>query len=258
MEPTTPQRPGRPSRETDHPVGRYMRLLRRIVIASPSKRALVDRFFAAPDPAERRLLYRARWDDAAWKLLTRIMLSRRVNALLFDKAFFRHLDRDFSFGRHFSEKAERALTTLPTAPNYFLSYILRGAFVEPGALPHYLREENVPVIRNRLGRIEIVSDACGAYFSGLADGQISKFNFSNIFEWTSPAEFEALLREAVRVARDGAVMTYRNLLVFREHPPSLDANIVSRTAKSLDILRRDLSFIYDNFVVEEVRKEVRS
>jgi len=235
---------------------RYMRLLRKIVLVAPAKRALVERFFATPDPAEREGLFRSRWNDAAWKFLTRVMLSRRMNTLLFDRAFFRYLDGDFSFGRHFAEKAEHALTSLPLASNYFMSYILRGGFAEPDALPHYLREGNVPIIRDRLGRIEIVSAACGAYFFTLPDNGISKFNFSNIFEWSSPQEFEALLRETLRVARDGAVVTYRNLLVFREHPASLDPNFTSRIVDSLKILSRDLSFIYDNYVVEEIRKEV--
>ncbi len=72
-----------------------------------------------------------------------------------------------------------------------------------------------------MDRVEIVTDSCEHYFAKLEDSSISKFNFSNIFEWMSPAAFENLLRETVRVARDRAVLTYRNLLVFRERPPSL-------------------------------------
>ena len=64
-----------------------------------------------------------------------------------------------------------------------------------------------------------------------------------------------LLRETVRVARDKAVLTYRNLLVRREHPASLEANIRSRADAAASLRERDLSFIYNNFVVEEIRKE---
>jgi hypothetical protein len=70
----------------------------------------------------------------------------------------------------------------------------------------------------------------------------------------SPAAFENLLRETVRVARDGAVLTYRNLLVFRERPLSLGGNIRSRQDQAKALLGTDLSFIYDNYVVEQVEK----
>jgi len=233
---------------------RYMRLLRRTVVAGRGRRRLVERLFEAESPAERERLYDEKWRGLGWTLLTKVMLSRRLNALLFDKAFFAYLDRDFSFGRHFAGKAERALVRLPIKENYFLAYILLGRFYGERFLPPYLRRENFAAIRDRLDRIEIVTAPCDEYFAGLADSSISKFNFSNIFEWMAPAAFEALLRETVRVARDKAVLTYRNLLVFRERPASLAANLRSRRDQARALLATDLSFIYDNYVVEQVEK----
>ena len=197
---------------------RYMRLLRHTVVAGFGKRRLIRRLFEADGPAARERLYREKWQGLRWKLLTGVMLSRRLNGLLFDRAFFAYLDRDFSFGRHFAAKAERALVRLPMKENYFLSYILLGRYYGEPFLPVYLRRENYQPIRDRLDRVEIVTASCEGFFAGLEDSSISKFNFSNIFEWMSPAAFEALLRQTVRVARDKAVLTYRNLLVFRERP----------------------------------------
>jgi hypothetical protein len=70
----------------------------------------------------------------------------------------------------------------------------------------------------------------------------------------SPAAVEALLRQTVRVARDKAVLTYRNLLVFRERPPSLDGTIRPLRDLAKALQETDLSFIYDNYVVERVEK----
>ena len=97
------------------------------------------------------------------------MLSRRLNGLLFDRAFFAYLDRDFSFGRHFAAKAERALVRLPMKENYFLSYILLGRYYGEPFLPIYLRRENYRPIRDRLGRVEIVTASCERFFAGLED-----------------------------------------------------------------------------------------
>jgi S-adenosylmethionine-diacylglycerol 3-amino-3-carboxypropyl transferase len=233
---------------------RYMRLLRRTVVAGPGKRRLVRRLFEAAGPAERERLFREEWQGVRWALLTKVMLSRWLNSLLFDKAFFAYLDRDFSFGRHFAAKAEPALTRLPMKENYFLSYILLGRFYGEEFLPPYLRRESFATIRDRLDRVEIVTAGCEGYFARLGDSTISKFNFSNIFEWMAPAAFEALLRETVRVARDKAILTYRNLLVFRERPASLSGPIRPLRDQARALHETDLSFIYDSYVVERVEK----
>jgi S-adenosylmethionine-diacylglycerol 3-amino-3-carboxypropyl transferase len=234
---------------------RYMRLLRHTVVAGFGKRRLIRRLYEADGPAARERLYREKWQGLRWKLLTGVMLSRRLNGLLFDRAFFAYLDRDFSFGRHFAAKAERALVRLPMKENYFLSYILLGRYYGESFLPIYLRRENYRPIRDRLDRVEIVTASCERFFAGLEDSSISKFNFSNIFEWMSPAAFEALLRQTVRVARDKAVLTYRNLLVFRERPASLAGTIRPFRDLAKALHETDLSFIYDNYVVEQVEKE---
>jgi S-adenosylmethionine-diacylglycerol 3-amino-3-carboxypropyl transferase len=233
-----------------------MRLLRTVLVRLRGKQDLVRRFFETESADLRRSLFREDWDDWSWKLLTRIVLSRPLNVTLFDRAFFAHLEGDFSFGRHFAAKAERALVDLPVKDNHFLSYILRGAGGKTSLLPSYLREESFDLIRRRIDRVEVVTDSCEHYFSTLPDSCLSRFNFSNIFEWMSWAAYENLLREAVRVGRTGAILAYRNLLVFRERPETLAAVLRPRRDLSRPLQARDLSFIYDNYVVEEVCKEV--
>jgi S-adenosylmethionine-diacylglycerol 3-amino-3-carboxypropyl transferase len=232
----------------------YMRLLKRIVITPLISKKTLMQFFETEDLAERAVLFRKKWENLRWWFLTRVMLSRRLNTLFFDKAFFVYLDEKFSFGNHFAEKAKRAITQLPMKENHFLSYILLGKFYDEDNLPLYLKRENYDVIRSRVDRMEIVTDSCENYFSSLPDSSISKFNFTNIFEWMSDAAYEELLRETVRVAKDNAILTYRNLLVFREHPSTLNSNIRSLTKMAKSLHEKDLSFIYNNYVVEEIQK----
>lgn len=233
---------------------RYMRLLRKLVVRPLFPAAKIRLFFECADAGQRHELFQKKVNGLRWKLLTRVMLSRFLNTFLFDRVFFAQLDNSFSFGTHFARKAEQAFTRLPLKENYFLAYILFSGFPETFELPVYLRQENFALIRNRLDRIQIVTGSCQDYFAAVPDAYFSKFNFSNIFEWLSEVEFEQLLHQTLRVARDGAVMVYRNLLVHREHPPTLDSSIRSchELADTLHI--RDLSFIYDNYVVEEIHR----
>ena len=100
----------------------------------------------------------------------------------------------------------------------------------------------------------MVTDECGQFFSSLADSSISKFNFTNIFEWMPADAFERILRETYRVAKDGAILTYRNLLVSRQRPATLTGELQPIRSLALTLHQRDLSFIYRNYVVERVTK----
>ncbi len=234
---------------------KYMGLLRTCLKLIVS-RTVAEQFFATDSKTARKKLYEKHWDNWRWNLFTRALLSRKTMSLLFDKSFFKYLKEDFSFGEHFAEKVKHALTELPVKENYFMRYILFGNYDEK-YLPPYLKAENYELIRSRIGRIRIVTDSCSHFFGQLPDDSISKFNFTNIFEWISEEEFRELLTETVRVSRDTGVMTYRNLLVPREHPVSMSGNIESLSMLSKELHEKDLSFIYNNYVVERIYKRIR-
>jgi S-adenosylmethionine-diacylglycerol 3-amino-3-carboxypropyl transferase len=217
-------------------------------------RELAKQLLAARNRTERERLYVERWDNWRWRLFTRILLSRTVQSLLFDPAFFAQLDESFSFGDHFRERVRRAVVDLPLADNPFFCYILFGGYRGVRSLPTYLRRENFELIRSRLDRIETAVGACEAYLLTLPEGSISKFNFTNIFEWMTPQSFGALLRETIRVGCDGAVLTYRNLLVQRSRPESLRHSLIPDRELARQLHERDRSFIYRAYVVERVRK----
>jgi S-adenosylmethionine-diacylglycerol 3-amino-3-carboxypropyl transferase len=100
-----------------------------------------------------------------------------------------------------------------------------------------------------------VTDSCDGYFKQMPDDSISKFNFTNVFEWMSEEAFATLLNETVRVAKDNSVITYRNLLVPRKHPDSLSHSIHSEDEFARQLHKKDLSFIYDNYIVERITKQ---
>ncbi len=230
----------------------YMRLIRRGLYLCVGRRHLRALFTAETRDARAAIVRRL--DTLRWRFVTRVLLSRRTMSLLFSSAFFRFLEEDFSFGRYFGDLAHRAFVDLPVGESSFLAYILLGNY-RLEALPLWLRPEHYETIRARLGRIRTVTGRCEEYFATLEDGSIDRFNFSNIFEWMPPEACRELLEEAVRVGSDGAVLTYRNLLVPRSRPEELASVIDSNLEVSALLRARDLSFIYRSFVVEWVNKQ---
>jgi S-adenosylmethionine-diacylglycerol 3-amino-3-carboxypropyl transferase len=231
---------------------RYMHLLKRLFRILTGRR-VIDELYATAAKDEREILFAKKWDNIRWRLFCRIFLSRRFASMFFDKAFYQYLDKDFSFEKYYRSAVKRAVTELPLKENHFLAYILFGNYYQDN-FPVYLRRENYNLIRDRLGRVEIVTTGCQDYFRSLPEGSISKFNFTNIFEWMSPDEFIDLLRETIRVATDGAILTYRNHLVTRKRPESLMDQIIPDEKRSVELHEKDLSFIYKAYIVEQIRK----
>jgi S-adenosylmethionine-diacylglycerol 3-amino-3-carboxypropyl transferase len=233
---------------------KYIRIVR-ILVKSVAGKRLIDQFFETESQSARESLYKNKWNNIRWKILTRIILSRTVMSLFFDKAFFAQLKDNFSFGKHFAHKGMHALTELPMKDSYFLSYILLGKYFDEDHLPPYLRRNNCEIIRKRLNRIKIITDSCENYFSHLSDGYISKFNFTNIFEWMPKEIAEALMKETYRVAKNGAIMTFRNLLVPRGCPGSLSEAILLNELLATQLHNHDLSFIYNKYIIAKIQKE---
>lgn len=232
---------------------RYMHLLKnvfRILIGE----SVINDLFNASSQEERLKLFNKKWDNYRWRLFCRIFLSRTFASLFFDKAFYKYLDHDFSFEKYYRSAVKRAVTELPFKKNYFLAYILLGNYFENN-LPPYLKSENYDLIRNRVNRIETVTSGCIDYFRSLPAGSISKFNFTNIFEWMSIDEFSDLLRETIRVATHGAIITYRNHLVTRHRPENMADQIFPDEKLSAELHDMDLSFIYKAYVVEQIEKD---
>ena len=232
---------------------RYMHLLKNIfrVLIGES---VINELFNAASKEERLQLFDRKWGNFRWRMFCRIFLSRTFASLFFDKAFYKYLDHDFSFERYYQSAVKRAATELPLKENYFFAYILFGNYFENN-FPPYLKRENYELIRSRVNRIESVTTGCIEYFRSLPDGSISKFNFTNIFEWMSPDEFSDLLRESVRIAKPGAIITYRNHLVTRHRPENMADQIIPDEKLSAELHDRDLSFIYKAYVVEQIEKE---
>ncbi len=232
---------------------KYMHLLKKWFNVLVGK-SLIQKLYKAKDRYARKILYDKKWNNFRWRVFTRIFLSRTFMTLLFDRAFFDQLEESFSFGAHFRNVIRRAVTDLPVRENSFLSYIVFGHFYSLQHLPVYLCRENFEKIRSRLDRIELVNGSCEDYFASLPSDSISKFNFTNIFEWMPAEAFEKMLIETIRVAKNKSIITYRNLLVPRSRPESLSRWISTKKELSEKFHEKDLSFIYRAYIVEQINK----
>ena len=227
----------------------YFRLFREKALPWVHGRRRVEELLERKEAEERRAFYDEKWNSFRWRLLFRCFFSRfAMGKLGRDPRFFDYVEG--SVGDRILGRARHALRELDPSENPYLHWILTGT--HGSALPLALRAEHFDVIRARIDRLEwrlsSVEDFCGS----VQGGEVDRFNLSDIFEYMSEANYEALLRALHSVARPGGRFAYWNMLAPRSRPESMSSDLRPLELLSEDLFREDKAFFYSRFVVEEV------
>ncbi len=226
----------------------YFRLFRDRVMPLVHSRRTIQRLLEPRELEDRRRFYDERWNTWRWRALFQLFFSRAaMGALGRDPSFFRYVEG--SVAEKILARAKHALTELDPHANPYLQWILTGR--HQTALPFYLREENVPRIRENLDRLEWRLAPLEDFLSHYPAGCLSKFNLSDIFEYLSAENTRALLGRIADSARPGARLAYWNMLAPRRAADSSRFQPLGELAEKLFL--RDKAFFYSAFVVEEVR-----
>jgi S-adenosylmethionine-diacylglycerol 3-amino-3-carboxypropyl transferase len=238
--------------------GRYERYLgacRRMLQVIEGPQTLEALFDADSLDAQRRF-YDETWDTRVWRLFFRMFFSRPVLGLGgLDPQCFTYVNGVKSFGEHFRKLARHALVDLPIRENYFLAQICLGRYLDERAVPPYLKAENFETLRAAADRIEILTGEIGTILRNLPANSVHRFNYSNVFEWVPQETFENMLQETHRVAKPGGRLCYRNLLVRRKHPETMNDLFAPKHDLAGRLLWKDRSFVYSHFEIAEVIKQ---
>jgi S-adenosylmethionine-diacylglycerol 3-amino-3-carboxypropyl transferase len=119
-----------------------------------------------------------------------------------------------------------------------------GTYLTRDAVPDFLRKENLPIIRARLDRIQMVTADAKIWLASRPASSIDAFSLSNICELMSPAETALTFEEIARTSRSGARLCFRNLVIPREVQKSLASKIRLQEDCSRQLLEQDRSFVY--------------
>lgn len=231
---------------------RYLATFRRHVLPLVHGRALVDELCALDDPARQRALYDARWNTWRWRALFKVFFSRAVMGRTGrTAAHFAHVEGAVS--TRLLARTAHVLSDLPVRSNPYVQWILRGTFPDLELGPPYLTRRGHAGLRERRDRIQLVHGELERFLPAQPRGAFSAFNYSNLFEYVSVAQHEALLRATLGAARPGARVAYWNLLVARHRPAALADALERRESSAATWLERDRAFVYGGFNLEIVR-----
>ena len=232
----------------------FIRVFSRTLAVIQGKRR-IEGFFQCKTLDEQKLYFDQRWNTFQWRLLFKLLINKRMLAkrgLTAD--YFKFDDGATSFADSFFRRTRNAMREIPVASNYFLAQYLRGSYLSEEAVPLYLLRENLPIVKQRLERIEIVTSDSQGWLGRQSSASIDAFALSNLCELMSLEETGRLFAEVARTARPNARICFRNLIVPREVPESLTSWIELQQELSCDLIGQDRSFVYSRVQALVVRK----
>ena len=213
----------------------------------------IERFMDLDDPAEQARqfdgIFGAPWARAAYLAhFGRESHARRGR----DAAQIRFVGEDFDVGEWGLRSFRRACTELPLRGNFYMGRFV-GAPPEPlEAGPPYLRPASFERLRGLVDRLRLVTTGLDDHIAAAAPGAYSKANLSNLFEYFSEDETAATLGALAAKMRPGGRIAYWNLYVPRSSPASLRHRLRPLAELSESLWRRDRSWFYRAFHVEEI------
>jgi S-adenosylmethionine-diacylglycerol 3-amino-3-carboxypropyl transferase len=220
-----------------------------VIRRSAHPRSRIERFLTCGTVDEQRAFYDREWNTARWRAIIQLMANRVVLRRAYDPEFFRHVQNP-SFARHFLATIERALTSLPIRDNYFFHQMFLGYYQTElgGGAPPYLAAGSAP-ISDLPHRLTLADGTFTEYLRGCGDGSLAGFSLSNICEWLTAAETDALFGEIVRTARPGARLCLRNFLGWTDVPPRWREAVREDSPLGETLIKRDRSMLQRRIAV---------
>ena len=231
----------------------YFHVFRTYVLPLAHSSDQIDLLLVPRTPGDRAEFYNKIWNNRRWRAIFRVFFSRTLmGALGRDPEFFKYVEG--SVADRILSRTRHALSVLDPSCNPYLHWILTGTHGEH--LPPALEGRNYDSIRTAIqqDRFRIVSSPIEALFAAEPETRYDAYNLSDIFEYMSEENTEALLGKIVSSSNGGARLAYWNMLAPRSRPESLAHVLRPLPELSERLFEQDRAFFYSRFVIEEVTR----
>ncbi|MGC3946026.1 MAG: DUF3419 family protein [Chryseolinea sp.] len=233
---------------------RFVKLACKAITILQGKR-VVEGLFRNDDQKEQQLYFDSTFNTWRFRSIFPILFNKRMLARKgLNSDYFHFDDGSKSFSESFFNRAKNAIRNLPLKGNYFLSLYLTGRYQNEDEMPEYLKRSNFEIIRERVDRIQIITQDANEWLASRPDECIDAFSLSNICELKSEPDTRSLFDHIARVGKAGGKCCFRNLMVPREIPSELESRIQKDVGLSKELLTGDRSFVYSKVAAYVIHK----
>ncbi|MCK4644849.1 MAG: DUF3419 family protein [Candidatus Aminicenantes bacterium] len=232
---------------------RYFKIFRQFVLPLIHNRKTVTTLLGATSTEEQEHFYNQTWNNRRWQGLFRIFFGKfLLGRLGKNPSNFRYVTLE-NIAEEIMNWTRYGLTKVPIHENYFVEYIMTGRYSNLDAAHPYLQAANFLILKERVGRMQLVCESLADYLKSLKSGSVSKFNLSDIFEYMSDEEVESTLQEMLRVSRHDSRLAFWTLFVPRPVPSSLNGQIIHLSSESEKLYSNARTFFYGSFDLWKIK-----
>jgi S-adenosylmethionine-diacylglycerol 3-amino-3-carboxypropyl transferase len=233
---------------------RFVKIVSRLIRLIQGKNR-INKLFVNQSIKEQELFFQTKWNTWRTRLIFNLFFNKQILAKRgLDAEYFHFDDGSDSFAESFFNRFSHVLTKIKTVDNYFLHLYLKGKYRNPKEVPTHFQEGNYEAVKEKLSRINLITADAKKWLTEMPEGSINCFALSNICELMSVKETEELFKEVFRTATNGARICFRNLMIPREVPSSLNDKIKLDKDLSNTIQNNDRSFVYGKVAAYKVFK----
>jgi S-adenosylmethionine-diacylglycerol 3-amino-3-carboxypropyl transferase len=227
--------------------GRWERHHRRLSrLARLSRGRAIAQLFELEDLEDQRAFLARRWDTWWWRRTHDFLCSPWLARVFFgDPAFYEHVGA--RVGKFLYDRMMASLGRTLARENFMVCLALKGTLA-PEDLPPYLTPGGARIIRERLDRLEIVSEDLFAHLHSEERGRYSRFSLSDVPSFLNQAQFENLLEGVLHAGSPGARFCIRQFLTRQSFPAKAAERLVREPALERRLAEEDHAFAYDFMV----------
>jgi len=193
------------------------------------------------------------WETKGLKRLFNFCFHPWIAKLMFrDPGLYDHLGEGIKPADYIYDRFHEYLRRHLAKDSPLLSLALHGKAGKEN-LPPYLSRLGAALIRSRLDRISHVDADILSYLKTQPDHSIDVFSLSSIASYLDKSSFDALMKEIMRTAKQGARFCMRQFMSNREIPADFKFSMVCDPHLEKKLQEEDRTFVY-RFTVGTIRK----
>jgi len=229
---------------------RYFDIFRVFSLPLTHSQRTVDELLKPKAPAEREQFYKHKWNTFRWRALFKVFFSEIVmGALGRDPSFFQYAEGGLP--AQLMTWTRKALVDQDPSKNPYLHWILKGEF--GSVLPNFLREENFEAIKANVDKLEWHQKSIEEYLSDAPDVKFDSFNLSDVFEYMSEDNYKSIMKLIADASQSDARVIYWNMMAPRTSERAGLEDLRPMTEIANELFKRNNTFFYSKFIVEEVK-----
>ncbi len=188
--------------------------------------SLLNEVFSAPDVERQYALFQNHWDGPFWRGFIRSISPNVVWKYAFgDPGFFTYVPKNFLVHEYLLERFGVSFRTRLLRESPFMTLLFRGRYFPDEALPLHLRRDQHQILRERLGRITVVTAKVDEFLRSQTVGTVNAFSLSDVSSYTSPEQYRDVWSCIAATGGRGARICERQFLVKRSLPDSVAGRV---------------------------------